>query len=325
MRRSADPPLRGDHEPGGEQGARRAGNQVHRAEELPRFAHRHVMRSLKKSGRPPHQSPAPESGDGNAQQKVKRGALRLDEAQRGANRCRLQRRRVRIELPTARLAHREPHQQGNEQPGNTQHEKGGAPTMAFGDLASDGRPQPRAQASSECENRQRHRPARRGKFVGQYRGRRRSSARLPDADAKAAQQQLPVILGQSARGRHGRPYRQRHSEDVAAIRAVGERRDWNSDRDIEQRERYACKKRHAAVRKIQLVANGLEKRGDREPVRDVERIHDGQHAQHVPAVAGQGATQWVDPRPLVVHSPGYESNGITLAVYMNVMFEPRMR
>ena len=195
-------------------------------------------------------------------------------------------RAARSSAPRARLTHRQPHEQCEHDPGDSQHQKGGAPAAALCHASGNRGTEPCAQTGPEGEDRQRHRPTRRRELVGKNGGGRRRAARFADADPKPRQQQLQRVRCQPARRGHGRPQAQRDGENVAAVGTVGECRHRDADGDVEHPERDAGERRDAAIGEFQFLADRLDQGRDREAVRDVKRIDRREHPQHVPAVAG---------------------------------------
>ena len=257
------------------------------------------MRALQERGRPPHEPPAPQGRHRASQDQVNRRALSGDETQRRQQRNGLPSNGAGIELAAARLTHRRPHQQRDQQPRNPEHQKRRPPAAALGDRPGHQRAERRPQAGTECVDGVGHGTPRRGKLVGEHRGGGRRAAGLAYADSEARQQQLPVVLSETAHGRHPGPDGECECENVAAVGAIGERGDRDSDRHVEHGQRPAGEQADAGVGEPELLPDGFEERGDRETVRDIERVHHCQDRQHVPAVArrsGRRSAPGVDHR-----------------------------
>ena len=164
-----------------------------------------------------------------------------------------------------------------------------APSVGIGELAGDVGADPRTDGGTEREDGQRHRPLRRREVVGEEGARPGRATGFTDADADARDQQMPVVHGEAARGRHRRPDDDRDADDIAPAVAVDEPRQWEAEQHIEQRECRAGEERDAGVGELQFDADRLEQRGDNIAISDAECVDTHHHQQYIPSGPGSVA------------------------------------
>ena len=114
----------------------------------------------------------------------------------------------------------------------------------------------------------------------------RAAAGFADADADAREEQLKVVLHETAEGGHAAPDEQREGHDVAAVAAIGPARDGDARGDVEDREGEARQQAELAVGQRQLRLDRLLQDGEQLPVDEVEGVYNGEQSEGIPAGGG---------------------------------------
>src|SRR5688572_19594359 len=98
----------------------------------------------------------------------------------------------------------------------------------------------------------------RWELISKHRSRWWRSARLANPNPNPCQQQLPVVLRQSAQYRHARPEGQSNSEQIPPIGSICKACDRDADSHIKESKRHACEERHSAIGEPEFQANGFD-------------------------------------------------------------------
>ena len=110
----------------------------------------------------------------------------------------------------------------------------------------------------------------------------RAAAGLTNTDPYPRQQQLQIILRQTADRRHKTPDKQRQRDDVAAITAIRPAGNGNTGSDVKQGESEPGQQTQLAVTQAQIGLDRLLQNGQQLAVDKVKGVYQSQNAQGIP-------------------------------------------
>ncbi|MHC2502844.1 hypothetical protein ACVI8K_009760 [Bradyrhizobium barranii subsp. barranii] len=149
------------------------------------------------------------------------------------------------------------------------------------DVAADEIAEEDAEIGADGVDAERARALVLGEEIGDDRLRGGRAGGFADADADARQRQRGHARGCPAQCRHRTPERKGHRDDVAPVEPVGDARDGNAEQGIEQREAEAREQAHHGIAELKLLLDRLDQDVEDRAVEEVQRIDDGEQAQHV--------------------------------------------
>jgi len=163
---------------------------------------------------------------------------------------------------------------------HTHDEKSHAPAKRLGNHPAEHKAQQYANIDAGGVKRECGATVFRTEVVTDHRVRRRTPASLAQAHAKARQQQLSVVCRQTRQSGHATPYRQSHTDDIAAITTVSPIGNRNACRGVDQGESEAAEQPQLGITKPHVSLDRLLEYDQYLPVDKIEGIDEGQHHQH---------------------------------------------
>ncbi|MND67003.1 hypothetical protein D3C80_584080 [compost metagenome] len=167
------------------------------------------------------------------------------------------------------------------------HDEGRAPAVGRRQQAADQGARRHAQGNAEGIGRQGPRALRLGEVVGDQGIGRSHPARLADAHAHAAQEQLTEAARHAAQGGEARPDGQGGGHDPDPAEPVGQPGDGNGQGRIEKGEGQAAQQAELGVRQTELGLQRGRQDADDLPVQEVQHVDEDQDPQHIIAIAGR--------------------------------------
>ena len=93
------------------------------------------------------------------------------------------------------------------------------------------------------------------------------------------------VLGEAGQSGHRRPQCQAYGHQAAAVPAVGEAPERDTEQSVEDREGGAVKEADLRVVELEVGLDALREDGDDLPVDEIEDVDDDEQEQRVPGVA----------------------------------------
>jgi hypothetical protein len=200
------------------------------------------------------------------------GAQAQHEAQHRGERLRGALDARRVEATALGLAHRPTDDGREDQPGRPDDEERRSPADQLTEVTAEEDPREHAHAAARARDAEDAAPALGREVVRNERVGRWRATRLADADEDARERQLPEAMGQAGRGRSQAPQSDRHRGDAAARAAVGQARDGDADRGVEDREREAEQKAQLRIRQAEIPLDVVTQHREDQSVHDAEQL-----------------------------------------------------
>ena len=241
------------------------------------------MAAGKKRRREGDEAVAHKGRHATADRHVDKGTARQQIGNHLLHRRLLRRRRGGIGLhrfghASGRLLHRKAHEEGQQEARNPHHDESPAPAKKLFHPAADKKAEKNAEGDAQGINPQGRRPALRRVVIGEHGVGRRAASGLSYAHADAEQQKLKKVLRKALERREETPNCQRGGDQISTIGPIGDTRNGNTHKGIENGKGKPRQEPHGRITYAQILLDRLHENPEDLPINKIEGIGHHQHA-----------------------------------------------